>query len=64
MIPIIEKCIDHIHTVQNKPIKVHKKLSQKLETQLKKCLILHRKGKKIFFSDIDKICKQVSEKEI
>lgn len=53
--PTLEKYIDHIHTIDNKPAKVPEKLEKIILENFEKPLILKSKGIDLFFTDIDKI---------
>lgn len=53
--PISEKYLDHIHTIDNHPIQVHKELDKKLSSKLKEVIAMHKQGFKLFFADIDRI---------
>lgn len=53
--PILGRYVDHVHTINNQPISLHKKLNQELQSKLKTCLALHRKKVKVFFVDVDKV---------
>lgn len=53
--PTLEKYIDHIHTIDNKPAKVPEKLEKIILENFEKLLILKSKGIDLFFTDIDKI---------
>ena len=59
--PIKEEYIDHIHTVNNMPIRIHKQLEEKLESMLNKLISLKNKGINMFFTDIDIIRKKIEE---
>ncbi len=53
--PILEKYIDHIHTIDGKPAKVSKKLEKIILSNFSNLMNLHRRGIKVFFTDVDKI---------
>ncbi len=53
--PVIAQYVDHVHTINDQPILLHKKLTQELQSKLKTCLVLHKKGIQVFFVDVDKI---------
>lgn len=55
--PITEKYLDHIHTVENKPITIHKDLNKTIVTYLKEVLAMRKRGINLIFSDIEKIKK-------
>lgn len=52
MFPVTEKYVDHIHTVDGKPVTIHKELAALLKRCTKEVLILEKKGRHIVFSDI------------
>lgn len=53
--PTLEKYIDHIHTIDNKPAKVSEKLEKIILENFEKLLVLKSNGINLFFTDIDKI---------
>lgn len=53
--PITEKYLDHIHTVEGKPITIHKNLNKTIVKCLKKVLAMRKRGINLIFSDIEKI---------
>lgn len=55
--PITEKYLDHIHTVENIPITIHKDLNKTIVTYLKEVLAMRKRGINLIFSDIEKIKK-------
>lgn len=55
MFPIIDRYVDHEHTIAGKPSFVHKKLAEQIKELAEEVLLLHRKGKRIVFPDIDRI---------
>jgi len=59
--PITADYLDHIHTVQGKPITVHSELDKLLQTNLRSALALHKKGVKLIFPDIEKIYKTMTD---
>ena len=59
--PTLEKYIDHIHTVDGKPAKVPEKLEKIILLNFKNLLKLKSQGINLFFTDIDKIKKQMLE---
>ena len=58
--PVIAKFIDHIHTVENKPVTVHNELNRVLTESLGEILALHNRGINLIYTDIAKI-KRVME---
>ena len=61
--PIIEKYIDHVHTIEAKPITVHKELNEILTENLREVLAMHSRGMKLTFTDIDAI-RLIMEREL
>ena len=61
--PIIAKYFDHIHTIENKPITVHKELNRILTENLREVLALYNRGMKLAYTDIARI-KVAMEKEL
>ncbi|MCM1107040.1 MAG: hypothetical protein NC355_08860 [Blautia sp.] len=61
--PIIGKYLDHVHTIEQKPITIHNKLNKELTVNLREVLALHRQGIHLIFPDIDYIQKEM-EKEL
>ena len=59
--PTLEKYIDHVHTNNGAPTKVGTILKNEILTNFKNLLKLHNRGKKVFFTDIDKIKEQMLE---
>ncbi len=59
--PTLEKYIDHVHTVDNKPAKVPEKLSKIILENFEDLMNLKKRGINLFFTDIDKIKKQMLE---
>ena len=53
--PITCKYLDHIHTIEGQPIKIHKKLNKLLTDKLIKLLSMYNSGINLFFTDIKKI---------
>lgn len=51
--PILEKYIDHVHTINGVPIKVVDSIKDEISINFKKMLKLN--GINLFFTDIDKI---------
>ena len=66
MIPIssqAEKYFDHVHTIQEKPITIHKKLDKLLVENLNEVLAMYNRGIKLTFTDI-KAIREIMEKEL
>lgn len=61
--PIIEKYFDHIHTIQEQPVTIHKKLDKLLVENLNKVLAMYNRGIKLTFTDITAI-RTIMEKEL
>ena len=61
--PVIEKYFDHIHTVQDQPMTIHKKLNKLLVENLNEVLAMYNCGIKLTFTDI-KAIKNIMEKEL
>lgn len=61
--PIISKYMDHIHTVEGRPIKVHKNLNKNLIDNFKTILSMYDCGVNLFFTDIQYIL-SILENEI
>lgn len=61
--PIIAKYFDHVHTIQEKPVTIHKELNRILTENLREVLAMNKRGIKLTFTDIDAI-KVVMEKEL
>ena len=57
--PTLEKYIDHVHTIDGKPAKIPEALEKIILVNFKKLLKLKSKGINLFFTDIDKIKKQI-----
>ena len=57
--PTLEKYIDHVHTVDGSPARVPETLEKIILINFKKLLKLKSKGINLFFTDIDKIKKQM-----
>lgn len=54
-IPMIEKYVDHVHIVSGVEITVHNNLKKELRTKLNTALVLHKKGIKVIYTDVDEI---------
>lgn len=61
--PILEKYIDHPHTINGKPLRVIDSLKNEILDDFKYLLSLKNKGLNLFFTDIDYI-KEKMEEEI
>lgn len=64
MIPIssqVEKYFDHVHTIENKPITIYKKLDRELTINLREVLAMYKRGIRLIFPDIEKIQEKMEE---
>ena len=61
--PVIEKYFDHIHTIQEQPVTIHKKLDKLLVENLNEVLAMYNRGIKLTFTDIATI-RTIMEKEL
>ncbi len=52
MFPLIEQYIDHVHTVESRPVALHPNLIDEIQASAKLALNLTKRGSKIIFSDI------------
>lgn len=59
----IEKYFDYIHTVQDQPMTIHKKLNKLLVENLNEVLAMYNRGVRLTFTDIRAI-KTIMEKEL
>lgn len=57
--PTLEKYIDHVHKVNGAPAKVPTNLKNKILNNFKDMLKMKERGINLFFTDIDKIKKQM-----
>ena len=57
MFPIIEKYIDHIHTIGGNPVQVDSSVKEKVTQIFKENIRLHKRGVKVIFTDIDRLVK-------
>lgn len=55
MFPILPKYIDHIHTVNGQPLKVHKSIRDEIGKKFKDIIELKKRGNIIPFTKIDKL---------
>ncbi len=62
--PTLEKYIDHVHTINGKPVKVISTVKQEILENFQELLLLKNKGKNLFFIDIDKIKQKLLEEEL
>lgn len=61
--PVIEKYFDHVHTIQEQPVTIHKKLDKVLVKNLNEVLAMYNRGIKLTFTDI-KAIRTIMEKEL
>ena len=61
--PVIAKFLDHVHTVDNKPVTVHKELNKVLVENLREVLALYNRGINLIYTDVAKI-KAAMEQEL
>ena len=61
--PVIEKYFDHIHTIQEQPVTIHKKLDKVLVENLNEVLAMYNRGIKLTFTDI-KAIRNIMEEEL
>ena len=59
--PTLEKYIDHVHTVNGKPARVSLKLEKIILKNFQNLMKLHKRGIKVFFTDIDKLKEMIEE---
>jgi len=59
--PTLEKYIDHVHTVDGKPAKVINKTCNEILENFENLIKLKKRGIDLFFTDIDKIKKQMED---
>lgn len=61
--PVIEKYFDHVHTIQEQPVVIHKKLDRVLVENLNEVLAMYNRGIKLTFTDI-KAIRDIMEEEL
>lgn len=59
--PIISSYLDHVHTIENKPITIHSKLERVLSVNLREILAMYRRGIRLIFPDIEGIQRKMEE---
>ena len=59
--PITADYFDHIHTSHGKPLILHAMTAKIISRNLNNNLLLHRKGIKLFFADIDRLYQKMIE---
>ena len=60
---IVEKYFDHVHTIQEQPVTIHKKLDKVLVENLNEVLAMYNRGIKLTFTDIIEI-RNIMEEEL
>jgi len=55
MFPVLEKYVDHEHTIGGIGVHIHQALSEEIKTKASRVLSLHRRGVRLMFPDIDRI---------
>lgn len=55
MFPIIEKYVDHEHTVGGASVTLHQSSADRIRAKALRALSLHKRGHRIFFTDVDRI---------
>ena len=55
MFPVIEKYVDHEHTVSGNSVRIHKNLSNEIISNAMQVLSIHNRVKKLIFPDVDRI---------
>ena len=60
---IVEKYFDHVHTIQEQPVTIHKKLDKVLVENLNEVLAMYNRGIKLTFTDI-KAIRNIMEEEL
>ena len=55
MFPLTERYIDHVHTVENRPVALHPTLVGEIQANAKLALNLSKRGSKIIFTDIPRL---------
>lgn len=59
--PILAKYFDHVHTIENKPITIYKKLDRELTINMREALAMYKRGIRLIFPDIEKIQEKMEE---
>ena len=60
---IVEKYFDHVHTIQEQPVTIQKKLDKVLVENLNEVLAMYNRGIKLTFTDI-KAIRNIMEEEL
>ena len=60
---VIKKYFDNVHTIQEQPVTIHKKLDKLLVENLNEVLAMYNRGIKLTFTDITAI-RTIMEKEL
>ncbi|WP_288867005.1 hypothetical protein [uncultured Sneathia sp.] len=61
--PVKVSYFDHLHTVQGKPVTIHKKLDKELKIKLKEVISMKKKGINLFLTDVDMIFEVINKLE-
>jgi len=61
MFPLTQNYLDHIHTKNGNPLPVKHSIQQAIQTKLKQVLQIHKRGRKIVFTDISRLQKLLLE---
>jgi len=61
MFPIVPYYLDHIHTKSGNPLPVKHSIRQVIQTKIKQIRQIHARGRKIVFTDIDRLQKLMLE---
>lgn len=61
--PVIASYLDHVHTIENKPVTIHNKSEKELAVNLQEVLPIYKQGIRLIFPDIRNI-KRTMEKEL
>jgi len=61
MFPVVPYYLDHIHTKSGNPLPVKHSIRQVIQTRIKQIRQIHARGRKIVFTDIDRLQKLMLE---
>ena len=61
MFPIIEKFVDHEHTIGGVGVRIHNALSETIISNARQVLSLYSRGYKLIFPDIERIYRLMKE---
>ena len=63
MFPVTHYYLDHVHTKNGNPLPVKHSIQKAIQTNVKRILQIHSRGRKIVFTDIDRLyalmCKEL-----